>query len=260
MSDIWCPQCGFHHSPFDTCNVARRWCAKCQCYHRAIELCPAIITLSPAHLNSQEEAQTPLSADYWRDRAITAEGQLSTERKYREELAQQRALVGIRDLELDALAPNIAEIATRLLKSSGDSGRIQIETTRTSSGSAKRAKQIEDFLIFYTGEDGEQQDIATCSGGEMVWQRKALYDAFAVMRSRNAGLKFSTCLLDETDGALHPTRKQDYFRMLEAAHRESDRYQTVLITQSSELAAMAQTVIDVTTLGPREAKAEEVAA
>jgi DNA repair exonuclease SbcCD nuclease subunit len=164
----------------------------------------------------------------------------------------ERAIEGVRDLELDALAPSIAEIATRLLQSSGDNGHIEIETTRTSSGSAKKAKQIEDFLIFYVAEDGEQQDIATCSGGEMVWQRKALYDAFAVMRSRNAGIRFTTALLDETDGALHPARKMDYFRMLEAAHKESERFQTVLITQSSELAAMAASTINVADLGPRK--------
>ncbi len=176
--------------------------------------------------------------------------------------ALERAIEGVRDLELDALAPSIAEIATRLLNSAGEPGRIEIETTRISSGSAKKAKQIEDFLIFYAAEDGERQDIGTCSGGEMVWQRKALYDAFAVIRAKNAGIRFTTAMLDETDGALHPARKQDYFHMLEAAHKESDRYQTVLITQSSELAAMAASVLDVTSLGPKPegAKAEGEAA
>lgn len=171
----------------------------------------------------------------------------------------ERVIDGVRDLELDALAPSIAEIATRILKSAGDTGRIKIETTRLSSGSAKKAKQIEDFLIFYVAEDGEEQDIGTCSGGEMVWARKALYDAFAVIRSRNAGIRFTTGFLDETDGALHPSRKADYYHMLEAAHEESGRYQTILITQSAEIAAMAPRVLDVTKLGPKEANTGELA-
>lgn len=157
----------------------------------------------------------------------------------------ESAIDGVRDLELDALAPHIAQVATKLLESSGRPGRIEIDTTRMSSGSAKRARQIEDFLIFYVGADGERQDIATCSGGEMVWQRKALYDAFSVIRSRNARIRFTTGLLDETDGALFPEDRVDYFRMLEAGHAESGRYQTILITQAPEIAEMAQTVIDV---------------
>lgn len=164
----------------------------------------------------------------------------------------ERAIDGVRDLELDALAPSIADVATRLLQSSGREGHIEIDTTRIGSGSAKRAKQIEDFLIFHVKDDGERQDIATCSGGEMVWIRKALYDAFAVIRARNGNIKFMTAFLDETDGALFPKDRQDYFRMLEAAHEASGRYQTILTTHSTEIVAMAAQTLDVASLGPRE--------
>jgi DNA repair exonuclease SbcCD ATPase subunit len=167
---------------------------------------------------------------------------------------------GVRDLELDALAPSIADVATKLLQSSGREGHIEIDTTRMSSGSAKKAKQIEDFLIFHVGQDGERQDIATCSGGEMVWIRKALYDGFAIIRARNAGIRFMTAFLDETDGALFPKDRQDYYRMLEAAHRESGRYQTILTTHSPEIQAMAAQTIDVTKLEARGAAGKESAA
>jgi len=164
----------------------------------------------------------------------------------------ERAIEGVRDLELDALAPSIADIATKLLQSSGREGHIEIDTTRIGSGSAKRAKQIEDFLIFHVGLDGDRQDIATCSGGEMVWIRKALYDAFAIIRARNGNIKFMTAFLDETDGALYPKDRQDYFRMLVEAHKESGRYQTFLTTHSPDIIAMAEVTLDVTTLGPRK--------
>ncbi|MDD5305575.1 MAG: hypothetical protein PHS14_20950 [Elusimicrobia bacterium] len=168
----------------------------------------------------------------------------------------ERAIDGVRDLELDALAPSIADIATRLLRSSGREGYIEIDTTRISSGSAKKAKQIEDFLIFYVGPDGERQEIATCSGGEMVWIRKVLYDSFAIIRARNGNIKFMTAFLDETDGALYPKDRQDYFRMLLEAHKESGRYQTFLTTHSPDIIAMAAVTLDVTALGPREKKDE----
>ncbi len=164
----------------------------------------------------------------------------------------ERAIDGVRDLELDALAPSIADIATRLLQSSGREGHVEIDTTRISSGSIKKARQIEDFLIFYVGLDGERQDIATCSGGEMVWIRKALYDAFAIIRARNGNIKFMTAFLDETDGALYPKDRQDYFRMLLEAHKESGRYQTFLTTHSPDIIAMAAVTLDVTVLGPRD--------
>jgi DNA repair exonuclease SbcCD nuclease subunit len=164
----------------------------------------------------------------------------------------ENVIEGIRDLELDALAPHIASVATKILASSGRPGVIRIDTTRLSSEGGKRARQIEDFKIMYVGDDGEEQDIATCSGGEMVWQRKALYDAFAVIRSRNSRIRFTTGLLDETDGALFPEDRVNYFRMLEAGHIESGRFQTILITQAPEIAEMAQTVIDVRELKGRE--------
>lgn len=162
----------------------------------------------------------------------------------------EAAIIGVRDLELDALAPHIANVASRLLESSGRPGMIEIDTTRISAG-GKRARQIEDFIIFYVGTDGERQDIATCSGGEMVWIRKALYDAFSVIRIRNARIRFTTGFLDETDGALFPEDRVDYYRMLLAGHEESGRYQTILITQSAEIAAMAQKILDVRELKGR---------
>ncbi len=164
----------------------------------------------------------------------------------------ETVIEGVRDLELDALAPHIAAVATKILASSGRTGTIRIDTTRLSSEGGKRARQIEDFKIMYIGADGEEQDIATCSGGEMVWQRKALYDAFGVIRARNARLRWTTGLLDETDGALFPEDRVNYFRMLEAGHAESGRYQTILITQSVEIAEMAQARIDVRELTGRK--------
>lgn len=82
----------------------------------------------------------------------------------------------------------------------------------------------------------------------MVWIRKSLYEAFSVIRARNAGIRFMTGFLDETDGALFPKDRQDYFRMLLTAHKESGRYQTILTTHSPEIVAMAEQVIDVAAL------------
>lgn len=163
---------------------------------------------------------------------------------------------GIQALELDALAPSIAETATQLLLASGNQGRIEIRTTKL-GGKGKEQHQIEDFLILFIDPEGNEQEISTLSGGESVWIRKAVYDAFEVVRARSTGLQFLTIVLDEADGALDPESRMNYLRMIEEAHRESGRYQTIIITHSLELQSMAATCIAMESLGPAESKQEE---
>jgi exonuclease SbcC len=152
---------------------------------------------------------------------------------------------GIQALELDALAPGISDTANRILESAyGDRFRIEIRTTRM-GGTGKKTKQIEDFLIYVIdSEDGEAVLLEDKSGGEAVWIKRAIYDAFAVIRKRNTGFAFLTCFQDETDGALDSAAKTAYFRMLEAAHAESKLRHTVIITHSSEVKAMIEQKIE----------------
>jgi exonuclease SbcC len=159
---------------------------------------------------------------------------------------------GIQALELDALSPSIAAVANDLLAGAyGTRFAVEFRTTRIGGQGSKR-KQIEDFLIYILDQEtGEEQEIATLSGGESVWIKRALYDAFAIIRARNTGITFLTAFQDETDGALDPEARTRYLRMLEAAHAQSGRHQTLLITHSRELQEMIAQTIDVTTLTAR---------
>lgn len=161
---------------------------------------------------------------------------------------------GIQALELDALAPSIALMTNKLLQASyGERYSVRFDTTRI-GGKGSKARQIEDFLIFIQdAETGEEQEIGTLSGGEAVWFRKALYDSFAIIRAQNTGIRFATAFLDEADGALDPIARQQYLAMLQAAHSESHRHHTIIITHSAELQAMIGQTIDVAALGPKEA-------
>ncbi|WP_308510256.1 hypothetical protein [uncultured Treponema sp.] len=146
---------------------------------------------------------------------------------------------GIQALELDALAPGISETANRLLESAyGERFSISIETTRI-GGSGKSRKQIEDFKIMVT-DDGETTTLENKSGGEAVWIKRAIYDAFAVIRGRNTGFAFLTCFQDETDGALDASAKTAYCRMLEASHEAAKLRHTIIITHSNEVKAMVE--------------------
>lgn len=146
---------------------------------------------------------------------------------------------GIQALELDALAPGISETANRILKSGyGDRFSISIDTTRI-SGAGKKTKQIEDFKIM-VNDDGDITTLENKSGGESVWIKRAIYDAFAVIRRRNTGFAFLTCFQDETDGALDPSAKTAYCRMLEASHEAGKLRHTIIITHSNEVKAMIE--------------------
>ena len=146
---------------------------------------------------------------------------------------------GIQALELDALAPGISETANRILKSGyGDRFSISIETTRI-GGSGKKTKQIEDFKIM-VNDDGDVTTLENKSGGEAVWIKRAIYDAFAVIRRRNTGFAFLTCFQDETDGALDASAKTAYCRMLEASHEAAKLRHTIIITHSNEVKAMIE--------------------
>lgn len=148
---------------------------------------------------------------------------------------------GIQALELDALAPGISETANRLLESAyGDRFSISIETTRI-GGQGKSRKQIEDFKIMVTDSaDGEPTALENKSGGEAVWIKRAIYDAFAVIRRKNTGFAFLTCFQDETDGALDASAKTAYCRMLEASHEAAKLRHTIIITHSNEVRAMVE--------------------
>jgi DNA repair protein SbcC/Rad50 len=210
-----------------------------------------------AATHNLEEARARLAA---RDEADKKRAALALERDDWRFLERACGPDGIQALELDALAPSIAAETNGLLAVQSERYTVRFDTTRI-GGKGARAKQIEDFLIFVQdSETGEEQEIGTLSGGEAVWIRKALYDGFGIIRARNTGTQFRTVFLDEADGALDPEARMSYLRMLEAAHRQSGRYQTIIITHSRELQAMVGQVIDVTALAAREEKKEEAAA
>jgi len=168
---------------------------------------------------------------------------------------------GIQALELDALAPSIAAVSNKLLAEAyGSRYLIEFRTTRI-AGKGSKTKQVEDFEIFVLDtETGDEQTIDSLSGGEAVWIRKALYDGFAIVRAHNTGTRFQTVFLDEADGALDPESRMLYLRMLEAAHREAGRFQTILISHSTEIQAMVEQVINVADLRGRPEQGEEAAA
>jgi exonuclease SbcC len=140
---------------------------------------------------------------------------------------------GIQALELDAMGPGIAEVANRLLSAAyGSRFALEFRTTRI-AGKGSKTRQIEDFSIWILdSEDGSEQELSTLSGGEAVWIKRAIYDAFGIVRERSTGTKFLTVFADEADGALDPEARARYVQMMQQAHAESGRRHTIIITHS----------------------------
>lgn len=168
---------------------------------------------------------------------------------------------GIQALELDALAPGIAEVANDILTASfGDRFRVEFQTTRI-AGTGKKVKQVEDFLIFVIDtQDGESTLLENKSGGEAVWIKRAIYSAFSIIRARNTGFRFLTSFQDESDGALDSASKVAYATMLAAEHETAKLKHTVIITHSEEVKAMIDQKIDMESIASDTGNAgEEVA-
>ena len=145
---------------------------------------------------------------------------------------------GIQALELDVLAPSVAKETNDLLEAAyGPRYELNFETTKE-VGRGRDTRQAEDFELMITDraetlEHLKKQPLNTLSGGQEVWILKALFDAFGSIRAKNTGLKFVTNFMDESDGALDADKKEQYLRMIEAAHVNAGRFQTIVITHDA---------------------------
>ena len=151
---------------------------------------------------------------------------------------------GIPAIELRESAPEIANIANKILKDSYGN-KFEIRFGPSSELKAKR-KVDEDFNIIVTDtENFDEKTIDLVSSGERIWIKQALFYAFSIVQMNRTGFNFRTRLIDESDGSLDGTLRPKYLKMVEAAHKISNSRITVLITHSQEIKDIAQQRIDI---------------
>lgn len=151
---------------------------------------------------------------------------------------------GIPAIELRESAPEIADIANKILKDSYGN-KFEIRFGSTSELKAKR-KANEDFnILVYDSENGDEKTIDLVSSGERIWIKQALFYAFSIVQMNRTGFNFRTRLIDESDGSLDGGLRPKYLNMVTSAHKYASARVTMLITHSQEIKDIAQQIIEI---------------
>ena len=82
------------------------------------------------------------------------------------------------------------------------------------------------------------------SGGERVWINESLTRAIALYLAQNSGRHYETLFSDEADGALDPERKRMFIAMKREVLRLGGYRKEFFVSQTPELTAAADAIID----------------
>jgi exonuclease SbcC len=149
---------------------------------------------------------------------------------------------GLIALAIDDAGPVLAGLANDLLLACyGPRFTLSIHTQlETANGLAREGFEI----VVHDADSGQSKPVALVSGGERVWINACLTRAVALYLARQSGRRYATLFSDEADGALDPERKRMWMRMKREVLRLGGYGREYFISQSPELSAMADAVID----------------
>jgi exonuclease SbcC len=115
--------------------------------------------------------------------------------------------------------------------------RTQVETAK---GEAREGFDIE----VNDSESGDVKSVAFMSGGERVWINECLTRAVALYLAQQSGRRCMTLFCDEADGALDADRKRMFMAMKREVLKLGGYEREYFVSQTPELTAMADAVID----------------
>ena len=108
-----------------------------------------------------------------------------------------------------------------------------------------KGEQREGFdILVHDGESGDSKSVGLMSGGERVWINECLTRAVALYLAQHSGRSYDTLFSDEADGALDPERKRMFMAMKREVLRLGGYRREFYVSQTPELTAMADVVID----------------
>jgi len=149
---------------------------------------------------------------------------------------------GLIALAIDDAGPALAGLANDLLLASyGPRFTVSILTqVETAKGEQKEGFDIQ----VHDGDSGESKSVGLMSGGERLWINECLIRAVALYIAQNTGRRYDALFSDEADGPLDPERKRMFMTMKRAVLCLGGYRREFYVSQTPELTAMADAVID----------------
>ncbi len=149
---------------------------------------------------------------------------------------------GLIALSIDDAGPTLSGLANELLLACyGPRFSVSIKTqVETGKGEAREGFDI----VVHDAESGGSKSVTLMSGGERVWINECLTRAIALYLAQNSGRRYETLFSDEADGALDPQRKRMFIAMKREVLRIGGYGREFFVSQTPELTAMADAVID----------------
>jgi exonuclease SbcC len=156
---------------------------------------------------------------------------------------------GLTALAIDDAGPALSSFANDLLLACyGPRFTVSIHTLLETG----KGEQKEGFdIIVHDGETGESKSVTLMSGGERTWVDACLTRAIALHLAQNARRRYTTLFSDEADGALDPEHKRMFMAMKREVLRLGGYEREFFVSQTHELTAMADAVIDMDRLAVR---------
>lgn len=153
---------------------------------------------------------------------------------------------GLIALAIDDAGPALSGLANELLLACyGPRFTVSILTQAETAKGEKR----EDFdILVHDAESGEGKSVRLMSGGERVWINECLVRAVALYLAQTSERRYETLFSDEADGALDPDRKRMFGAMKREVLRLGGYRREFFVSQTPELAGMADAVIDLEAL------------
>ncbi len=226
--------------------------------------------LAAAHRAVRDAAQTLSTADQAHVAAIRDVETLAALRRTRETLSQQQgtlakrvtyvqsqlsawnlltrcfSLDGVVALAIDDAGPALAGLTNDLLLACYGSRFTVAISTQVATAKGDQREGFE--IIVHDGQSDESKALALMSGGERVWINEALVRAVALYLARHADRRYDCLFTDEVDGPLDIHRKRMFMAMKREVLRLGGYQREFFVSQTPELAAMADMVIDMDAL------------
>lgn len=157
---------------------------------------------------------------------------------------------GLIALSIDDAGQTLSGLANELLLACyGPRFTVSIKTlVETGNGETREGFDI----IVHDADSGGSKSMTVMSGGERVWINECLTRAIALYLAQNSGRRYDTLFSDEADGPLDAERKRMFMAMKREVLRIGRYDREYFVSQTPELTALADAVIDLEQYGARE--------